>query len=117
VIFSSRFARVVSLALGSSFLVLLLNSLSGLVLFLAFDFLLSELVPQFVELSSVLLSVVRVVNDGEVLLVVGSSSIGPIERTSHNERLIHNHELVVHVVSRGVISANRDTCVSHSLDV
>lgn len=57
------------------------------------------------------------INDQDVLLVVGTSLEGPVEGAGQDELAIDDHELVVHVVLGRVISSNLDTGISKLLDV
>ena len=84
---------------------------------LRIEFILLKASPQLVELISVGLDVVGMVNDGEVLLVMAASLVGPVEGASHDKALIDDHELVVHVVGRRIVSANGDTILSELDDV
>ena len=57
------------------------------------------------------------VNDKEVLLIVGTSLESPVERASQQELSIDNHELVVHVVLSVVVSPDGDAEVCQFLAI
>lgn len=85
--------------------------------FLGLDFLCFELLPKFFELCLVTLDVVRVIDNEKIFLIVGSSLEGPVEGSCEEEGVIHNHELVVHVILLMIVSSHRDAIISQLLTV
>ena len=73
--------------------------------------------PKLLELHVVALNVEGVIYDKKIFLVVAAGLIGPVKGASHNELTINDHEFVVHVVRRSVVSSAVDSDISHSLDV
>lgn len=92
-----------------------LNGASGSLLCL--DFVRSEICPKLFELVSVAFDVEWVIDDEKILLVALASLESPVEAASEQESAIHDHELVVHVVLSGIISAHRDSFISQRLAI
>jgi len=84
---------------------------------LAFNLVLAELLPELVELGVVAFTIEGVVNNNDVLLIVGTSLESPVEGASKDEHAIDNHKLVVHVVSGLRVGSNIDTSISKLLDI
>jgi hypothetical protein len=113
--FGSGVARL-GLTLGLRLFELLLN-FDGSCGLLAEDFVLLEASPQLVKLVRVGLNVVGMVHNGQVLLVVATSLVGPVEGASHNEATVDNHELVMHVVRGSIVSAHSNAIFGQLNDV
>lgn len=73
--------------------------------------------PKLLELHSVAFDVEGVVDDKKIFLIVAAGLVGPIEGAGHNKLAINDHEFVVHVVGRSIISSAVNTEVGHSLNV
>ena len=71
-----------------------------------------ELIPETVELGEVLVNIVLVINYANVLLIVRTSLISPVERSCDNEFTINYSKLVMHMVRGFKIYTNRDASVS-----
>ena len=95
--------------------VLLLDCLGSC--FPLFNFVGSELLPKLVEFSCVLLTVVGVINNQHVLLIVATSLESPVEGASQHEHIVHDTELIVHVVFGCRVSPHLDASVRKSLNV
>jgi len=105
---------VVSLGLAVVFLLLttvsFLDSFSSL--FLRGNLVLVELDPEFVELSAILLTVVRMVNHKNVFLIVGTSLECPVKATCQHKLVVNDHKLIVHMVLRSTVGSHIDTIIS-----
>ena len=77
----------------------------------------SEFGPEFFKFSVVALKVEWVIDDQQVFLIALSSLEGPVEGAGHNEDVVDDHELVVHVVLGGTVSAYGDSSISQGLAV
>jgi len=82
------------------FAVVFLNDQGCVVLLfsVAFNGLVFEASPELVEFFLVFGQVVWVVNDSDILLIVGASLESPVERSSDEEIVVDNGKFVVHVV-------------------
>ena len=84
---------------------------------LCLDLVGSEICPELFELGGVAFDVEWVIDDEKILLVALAGLESPVEAACEQESTIHNHELVVHVVLSGAISAHRDSFVSQRLAI
>ena len=76
-----------------------------------------ELLPYFVELCIIFFNVVRVINYGNILLVMGSSLESPIKRASKHDVTVYNTEFIMHMKLRVIICNYFNASVGESLTV
>jgi len=76
-----------------------------------------KLLPDLVEFLIILVDIEGMVNERDVLLVVGASLESPVERASQKHMAVDYAEFIMHVEFGVVVGDHFDTCLGHSLTV